>query len=211
MGRALLRFDTGRDVRAGPDGRFVVTGLEVGTRGVAIVTPGCGVSVASVQVSEGGPTEVVFRVGVEETGPPETPPSPLPGSRIVSSGEIEEMHVGSMVELLRRVAPKLIQSVSGQPGTLPRITSRGVASAQGPVSPILVLDGVNLGSLESPGALDAIHPADIAFMELFDGAIGGWSYGTGGSGGVIRVTTKRGGSVAAPGSDLTKCPIPGWR
>jgi hypothetical protein len=207
----LLRLDTGQEVKTGLDGSFLLTGLETGTRSVAIVTAGCRITFASFDATEASQAPLVFQVGVGAVNESVVPPDPLPGSRIVSGSEIEEMHVGTMVELLRRVAPELIQSVSGQPGSQPRITSRGVASAQGPVSPILVLDGVNMGSLESPDVLDTIQPIDIAYLELFRGAMGGWSYGTGGSGGVIRVTTKRGGPLSPPNSDLKKCAIPDWR
>jgi iron complex outermembrane receptor protein len=208
---ALLRFDTGQDVKTGQDGSFSVSSMEAGIHAVAIVTAGCRVSFASFEVDRSRRTSLIFRVGVAEVGGSVVPPDPLPGSKVISSRDIEGMRVGTMAELLGRVAPKLIQSVSGQPGGLPRITSRGVASAQGPISPLLIVDGVNMGSLETPDALDSVRPADIAYLELFEGAVGGWSYGTGGSGGVIRVTTKRGGSISPPGSDLSRCPIPRWR
>jgi len=208
---ALLRFDTGQDIKTGTGGSFSLPAMKAGTHAVAVVTAGCRVSFASFDVDRSSQKSLILRVGVREVGEPVVPPDPLPGSKVVSSRDIEEMRVGTMAELLARVSPRLIRSVSGQPGGVPRITSRGVASAQGPISPLLIVDGVNMGSLESPEALDTIRPSDIAYLELFEGAVGGWSYGTGGSGGVIRVTTRRGGSLSPPDSDLAKCPIPRWR
>jgi outer membrane cobalamin receptor len=204
-------LDTGLDVRSGPDGSFSFAEVGPGTRSVAIVTSGCVVSFAAFDATEASLAPLVIQVQVRATAQDLAPPDPLPGSRLLSGEDIEELHVGTMVELLRRVAPELIQSVPGQPGGQPRITSRGVASAMEPVSPLLVVDGVNLGSLESPDVLESIQPTDIAYLEISRGSIGGWSYGTGGSGGVIRVTTRRGGTLSPPDLDLTRCAIPNWR
>ncbi|MFC1791592.1 carboxypeptidase regulatory-like domain-containing protein [Gemmatimonadota bacterium] len=208
---ALLRLQAGLDVKTGPDGSFELTDLPDGTYQVAIVTPGCRVTLGSFDASAASRQPLVLQVAAPLPSGLALPPDPHPGSRIVSAVDIEEMSVGTLAELLQRVAPEMIRSASVQPGSQPRVASRAVASAQGSISPILVLDGVNLGSLSSPGILDMIHPADIAFLELFRGAMGGWSYGTGASGGVLRITGKRGGFQQPPDLDLTRCALPRWR
>ena len=206
----LLRLESGPETVTGTGGKYRFHGLPAGTHAVAIVTPSCSVQFASFDAAAASRVSLVFQV--TPMGSPGVPVSstPLPGSRVLNGREIEELHVTTFSQLLQRVSPGLIRSVPGQPGQQSRIVSRGVASALSPISPILVLDGVNMGPMDSSDMLDMIHPSDIAFLEVFRGASGGWSYGTGASGGVVRVTRKRGGESPAPDLDPRRCPIPGW-
>ncbi|GMV06554.1 MAG: hypothetical protein AMXMBFR53_28300 [Gemmatimonadota bacterium] len=57
----------------------------------------------------------------------------------------------------------------------------------------------------------AIRPSGVAWIEVFRGAVGGWEVGAGGSGGLIRIQTKRGRPMEPPSLDPELCDIPGWR
>jgi hypothetical protein len=207
----LLRLDVGPKVISDRSGGYEFRDLPDGSYEVAVVTPDCQVSFGSFESRAASRVFLVFQVPPTESTNPLPPSVPLPGSKVLNAAEIEDFHVTTLADLLQRVSPGLIRSTPGQPGQQSRIRSRGVASVQGPLSPILVLDGVNLGPMESEDMLDMVKPPEIAFLEIYRGASGGWSYGTGASGGVIRITRKKGGESPPPDLDPERCPIPGWK
>ncbi len=114
-----------------------------------------------------------------------------PLALVVMAEEIAAMKVQRLSDVLRRKAPGMVGGVGGQPGDGTRLRGRTRTAASGSSQPVVVLDGVVLGSA-SIRDIDDIAPADVAFIEIRRGAAGGWSYGTGGAGGVIKIQTKRG-------------------
>jgi outer membrane cobalamin receptor len=56
--------------------------------------------------------------------------------------------------------------------------------------------------------IDDIPVGDVALIEVVSGASGGWSYGTGGAGGVIKIHTKRGRGLLL--ADPESCELPNW-
>ena len=80
-------------------------------------------------------------------------------------------------------------------------------TVQGVSPPVVVFDGVVMG--DAWGALRDLKPEDVYSLEVLRGASRGWVYGTGGSGGVIRVETRAGETgygVAHP----DRCDIGAW-
>jgi len=92
----------------------------------------------------------------------------------------------------------------------PEARSRTPVGLRGDVGPAVVLDGANLGT-SGIQSLQDIRPSDVAWIEVFRGAVGGWEVGTGGSGGLIRIQTKRGRAMEPPSLDPELCDIPGWK
>jgi TonB-dependent starch-binding outer membrane protein SusC len=85
-----------------------------------------------------------------------------------------------------RVPGLLVQNNNGAPSPSVSIRIRGVSSVNGGNNPLVVIDGLQLGSL---GTLD---PNDVESIEVLKDASATSIYGARGSNGVILVTTKKG-------------------
>jgi TonB-linked SusC/RagA family outer membrane protein len=82
-----------------------------------------------------------------------------------------------------------VQTVSGQPGTAPRIILRGGTSINNPngATALYIIDGII-----RPNGLTDINAADVESIQVLKDAAATAIYGARGSNGVIIVTTKRG-------------------
>ena len=69
------------------------------------------------------------------------------------------------------------------------------------------VDGVR--AAHGAQALDVIRPSEVETLELLPGAVAGWEFGSAGSAGVIRVTTRR-GARASSRSGAEGCIVPGF-
>lgn len=142
------------------------------------------------------------------------------GARV--AGEELARVPGATIEqgLQARVAGAEIAANSGAPGGGMRVTLRGLKTILGNTSPLYVVDGVVVSNASIPsgrhaltspasnpafaGAQDDVpnrisdlNPHDIARVEVLKGAAATALYGSKGSNGVVKITTKR-GAVAAP-------------
>ena len=123
----------------------------------------------------------------------------------VSASTLQEVPTANFVtELKGRVAGVDIVSNNSNPGATGQIRIRGNRSlapeavpynpAQTAASndqfnaPLIVLDGIPYG-----GSINDINPDDIASLDILKDASATVIYGSRGSGGVILITTKRGG------------------
>ncbi len=109
--------------------------------------------------------------------------------------------------VLRRVVPSMVGGRSGRPGSETKLRGRTRSASGGSNAPVVVLDGVVLGT-SSIRDIDDIQVGDVALIEILRGASGGWSYGTGGAGGVIKIWTKRGQGLRL--QDPESCELPDW-
>ncbi|MEQ8241408.1 MAG: TonB-dependent receptor [Cyclobacteriaceae bacterium] len=92
-------------------------------------------------------------------------------------------------EMLRGKAPGLLITVgNAEPGSSSNFQLRGQRSLQGGNSPIVIADGVIIGSIND------VNPNDIASMEILKDAAAQAIYGARAANGVILITTKRGKS-----------------
>jgi outer membrane cobalamin receptor len=108
----------------------------------------------------------------------------------LTTADLDEHNVRTLVDVLRREAPEMVgAATSGLPGGANQLTSR-TRSARGVAAPVVILDGIQTG--DGARLLRDLRPVDVATMEILRGASGGWAYGTGASGGVIRLTTRQG-------------------
>jgi len=91
--------------------------------------------------------------------------------------------------LVGQLAGVQISQTSGDPGSAPVITVRGVGSIGAGTSPLYVVDGYPLNSADD---FNAINPADIETVQVLKDAAAAAIYGSRGGNGIIIVTTKRG-------------------
>lgn len=108
----------------------------------------------------------------------------------VTSRQIEDRLVATPGEaLVGQIAGVQISQASGDPGSAPVITVRGLGSIGAGNSPLYVVDGY---PLNSPDDFNAINPADIESAQVLKDAAAAAIYGSRGGNGIIIVTTKRG-------------------
>lgn len=90
-------------------------------------------------------------------------------------------------EMLRgKAAGVFVTTADAGPGGSSNITIRGKSSINGGSSPIVIADGIPIGSIND------INPADIESVEVLKDAAAQAIYGARASNGVILITTKRG-------------------
>lgn len=203
----ILLLDSGERARADRNGRFVLQGIPPGRHRITVLGDGCRVSVAEFDAGV-DPAETRSIVVAAAFGAPEldanapTPPPDSPG-RLVTGAEIRGMNAASLVEVIRRVAPYMVAGPGGQAGAGTRLMGRGGRTVADARVPLVIVDDVVLFSGD-PALLDGIGLGDIAWLEILPGAVGGWSFGTKGSAGVIRIRTHQGG-VRPSGGDPSSC------
>lgn len=105
----------------------------------------------------------------------------------VNSDELSRGGTRRVDQALKGRVPGAEISVSSDPGAAMAIRLRGLSTLLGNTTPLYVLDGVIVYSL------DGINPNDIEDIQLLKGASAGAMYGSRASNGVIIVKTKRGG------------------
>ncbi|MBU2997296.1 TonB-dependent receptor [Cellulophaga baltica] len=109
----------------------------------------------------------------------------------VSSDDIENVAVSRVEDALRgKVAGLRIQTVASEAGGDPKITLRGPGSITGSSSPLIVVDGVVLGT--DSDILGSIDNNNIASISVLKDASSVAIYGSRGANGVILVTLKKG-------------------
>ena len=110
----------------------------------------------------------------------------------VNSVKIKELAVTRLDQaLIGKIAGVQVKPVSGEPGAAPQVRIRGVGSISAGSSPLYVIDGFPMTSIET------INPNDIESIDVLKDASATAIYGSRGSNGVIIVNTKRGKSGKA--------------
>lgn len=105
----------------------------------------------------------------------------------VKSDEITKTTSSNAMQAMQARVPGLdIQQSNGQAGAGININLRGNRSISASNSPLILVDGIEYGSV-----LD-VNPSDIESMEVLKDASSTAIYGTRGANGVIIITTKRG-------------------
>jgi len=110
----------------------------------------------------------------------------------VSSEDFNQGVVDSPAQLLQgKVAGLSVANPGGNPNQSPTIRLRGISTVGGNQQPLVVIDGV-LG-----GSLDSVDPADIQNITVLKDGSAAAIYGSRASAGVIVITTK-GGKTGQP-------------
>lgn len=86
------------------------------------------------------------------------------------------------------VAGVVVSNGSGQPGAAPNVRIRGVGSINAESSPLYVVDGIPLSSVD----LNSFNTNDIAGMTVLKDAAAASLYGSRAANGVIIITTRKG-------------------
>ncbi|WP_075590053.1 SusC/RagA family TonB-linked outer membrane protein [Labilibacter marinus] len=84
-----------------------------------------------------------------------------------------------------RAAGVVVSQASGQPGSSPKVTIRGVGT-NGNSNPLYVIDGLPMNDMNS------VNPNDIESLEVLKDATSAAIYGARAANGVILITTKKG-------------------
>ena len=133
----------------------------------------------------------------------------------ISAAELTEKNNYSSVDniLAGRVAGVSLTKASGNAGSQFRMQMRSGGGLNGDGQPVFYIDGVKVENSSWRGgqgsdppdigitALASLNPEDIDNIEVIKGPAGASSYGTGGSNGVVVITTKRGKSKSADGNN----------
>jgi len=206
----LITVEDGPRTKSGDEGAYRLTGIEPGERRIALVAPGCQITFATIDLWPGETRSLAFEILFDPQTADQIARRRRPSGKVVTAREIEAMHVPTLLDVISRVAPGMVRRPATQPGMDPVGRSRSPVAMLGTVPPAVIVDGSLVG-ISGFQYLQDISPADVAWIEVLGGASGGWEVGTGGSGGLIRIQTKRGRQMDAPVLDLEQCEIPGWR
>ncbi len=117
----------------------------------------------------------------------------------MKSEAIKDVPVASVDKMLQgRVTGVQVGASSGQPGGMASVRVRGVASINGVVSPIYIVDGVRVASGDlttgnsTANILANMNPDDIENITVLKDAVSTAVYGADAGSGVIIITTKSG-------------------
>jgi hypothetical protein len=199
--RIRLTFSDGFSTLTHEDGAFSVKRLRTGNQTVTLVTPACRTVMATFfwTGAETGGIEVALPDAMARM---DLGPDFEQGQgKLVGAEEIASMRARTLADVIRRVAPEMVDAVPNQPGEAARLKGRNTATLGGYSEPVVVLDGLRQVGVAS--LLRDIRPDEVAAVQILSGAAGGWVYGT--SAGMVRIWTKRGrggGAVGVP----TNCP-----
>lgn len=199
--RIRLNFSGGPTAFTDEDGAFSVMGLLAGNHMVTLVTPACRAVTARFTWTGTTATELEVVLPDAMARMDLGPDIERGEGRLVTAAEIEGMRARTLADVIRHVAPHLIDAAPNQPGESARLKSRNTATVGGYLEPVVVLDG--LPSVGAASLFRDIRADEVAAVRILSGAAGGWVYGK--SAGMIRIWTKRGrggGAVGVP----TNCP-----
>ena len=110
----------------------------------------------------------------------------------IDAATLENRPASNLATAMQGMSPGLIITrISGQPGSEDiGIQIRGATTANGTVSPLVILDGVAVPS----NTLQTMNPNDVESISVLKDAAAAAIYGAQAAGGVILVTTKKGKS-----------------
>lgn len=100
-------------------------------------------------------------------------------------------YAGSNVsqQLSGKAAGVVVNDISAQPGSNPKIIIRGIGTLTAGTNPLIVVDGFPLSEGSS---LNSINPNDIESLDILKDAASAAIYGSRAANGVILITTKKG-------------------
>lgn len=195
------------------DGAYTIRNVPAGTVQIRVALLGHGTRTATATVTQGATTTLDFLL--------EVVPFSLEEITITSAGEARKAEVGNSINTIQantlveaapvrsvsqiitaRAPGVTVLSSTGTTGGGSRIRIRGQNSVSLSNEPLFIVDGIRVessnGSLsvgtggQAPSRLNDINPEDIAEVQILKGPSASAVYGTGGSNGVVLITTKRG-------------------
>lgn len=195
----------------GDDGRFRIADVPPGDYTVRVQVIGYDRATRRVTVSDGESTSVEFtlqvsavsmdRLVVTATGTNRMREVGNAVGQIDAASEVEQAQSPSVGDLLTgRISNVTVQQNTGSVGAAASITVRGAGSLSLSNRPIMYVDGVRIRTEGLEGGvrgqeysrLADISPENIESIDVVKGPAAATLYGTEASGGVIRISTKRG-------------------
>jgi len=222
-GANIFVNETSYGSAADADGNYVIEGVPDGDYTVTAGYIGYKSSSNDVNIA-GGSVKVNFSLNVDPLRSEEvvvtgaasrtTKATSEIAVQRISAAELTEKNNYSSVDniLAGRVAGVSLTKASGNAGSQFRMQMRSGGGLNGDGQPVFYIDGVKVensnwrGGVASDApdigitALASLNPEDIANIEVIKGPAGASSYGTGGSNGVVVITTKRGESNNSDGN-----------
>ncbi|MGD2216754.1 MAG: TonB-dependent receptor plug domain-containing protein [Gemmatimonadales bacterium] len=111
----------------------------------------------------------------------------------------------SLIDILRTRIPGLqVSPADWQSRGSSSLGLRGNNSIVGPSEPLVFVDGIRLPPHGGVEYLDVIDPLDVERIEILRGPAATALYGTGASGGVILIYSKRGVDSASDSGDVRR-------
>ena len=195
----------------GPEGRFTIRGVPVGTQQVRVLRVGYGEQKKPVAVTADQEATVEFTLAqvaislspvvTTATGDQRRVEQGTTISQIDAAKVVAETPVRNVDDLINSRAAGVSVETGTQTGTGSRVRIRGQSSLNLANDPIYVIDGVRMtsdvGSGFGTGGANAsrvgdLNPDEIENVEVVKGPSAATLYGTDAANGVIVITTKRG-------------------
>jgi hypothetical protein len=192
-----ITFATGASALSDQEGRFAIRTLPAGSHQATLVTPACRTVTATIEVTREPAGELVVLLPDAMARMDLGPDFEAGEGTLVTGPEIESMRANTLTDVIRRIAPEMVEQGANQPGESTRLRGRNRATVGGRTEPVLVLDG--LPQTTPAAILRDVRPTDVAAIQILSGAAGAWQFGS--TGGLIRIWTKRGrggGAVGLP-------------
>ena len=203
---ATVSFGT-RSAQTGPDGQFVITGVAAVTdslraRLIGYIPTGRSVTVAAGQTVSVDLVLTARAVNLAEivvTGYGEQRAGNITGAVTqVAAADFNTGRVVSPEELIRAKVPGVQVSDNNEPGGGVSIRVRGPTSVTAGSEPLIVLDGVPVGTGSGGGLsagrnpLNFINPNDVESITVLRDASAAAIYGANAANGVVLIQTKTG-------------------
>jgi len=183
---ALVFLSDGRSTETNANGEFVFQHVRAGRHEIAAVTKGCGLVQGGFAVESGRDALLSLEVTLPEAAQDRNARSRGHAARVVEASELQSMADRSLLEVLERVMPSMVER--GRFGA--QVQPRSASTRPG-AEPLLILDGAKVeGGIAA--LLDGIKAGDVERMEIHRGVAAGWEHGPGNVDGVIEVTTRDG-------------------
>jgi TonB-linked SusC/RagA family outer membrane protein len=207
-GASIYLVELERGASTNLDGYYTIEGIPAGTYTVRVTFVGYAQYQTEITVGTTA-MEQNFELrqdlfGLEEIvvtgvlGDTESRRTPFSVGR-VTERELELVPSVTPESALRgKVAGVNIVQGSGQPGSAPSVTLRGITTITGNNQPLYIVDGVILGS----SSVD-VESLDIESIEVVKGAAAASLYGSRAANGVINIRTKRGRNIAENSTRIT--------
>jgi hypothetical protein len=207
----LIRMDSGPETLSDANGRFVIEALTPGQHMLALLTSDCRIKWGAVFLTPGGRHTASFElappIGTEIQVRREAQERRRSFGRLITREQIEKLSARTLADVLRRYVPRMVGSATGDTGFTDVITQRAPNSLTGLLEPIVVVDGIRMH--DAAETIAVIKPGEVEELEILTSSSGGWEYGSAGSAGVIKITTRKGIQDLPPRS-VEPCMVPGF-
>jgi TonB-linked SusC/RagA family outer membrane protein len=208
----ILVLGTSVSTISGPDGKYMLRRVPVGTAEMRAIRVGFQESKRSVRVLEGQTATLDFQMAVSivqmqpivvtATGEQRRIEIGNSVSNIEVSNLVKEAPVRTIADVLNARAAGVSVLQGSQTGSGQRIRIRGISSLSLSNEPIFIIDGIRMSANNGSTAfgngganfsrLGDISPEDIENIEIVKGPSAATLYGTDAANGVVVITTKRG-------------------